>query len=176
MEFSEDNKTFTKTDYNYFNTPDNKNNEWHDTTVISISDKGLFSVASHVQTGKPAVNKLMDELYSLETLPLSDKSAIKKWNAFVKKTKGNQQLRKRIDMDVLKLYLSRQQEFMAWTTANKKESVLITALVPGLQYLMGQCGTGAAQMLYADGLDNCKDNVVKNYWKNLKTIKKLWEY
>ena len=176
MEFSEDSKTLTKVDYYYFKTPDDKGDKWEDTTIINISDKGIFSQASRVQKGKPEVNKLAEELYDLETLPLSDKNAIKKWNAFVKKTKGNTQLRERIDVDILKLYISRQQEYMAWTTANKKESVLITALVPGLKYLSSRCGGGTAQMLYSKGLDDCKDAAVKNYWKNLKTIKTVWDY
>ena len=176
MQFSEDNKTLTKTDYYYFKTPDGKSDQWFDTTVFNISDEGFFTQASRVQKGKPEVNKIAEELYDLETLPLSDKNAIKKWNAFVKKTKGKDLFRERIDRDILKLYISRQQEFMAWTTANKKESVLITALVPGLKYLSGYCGTGAAQKLYVKGLEDCKDNVVKNYWKNLKTIKTIWDY
>ena len=175
MKFSEDNKTLTKTDYYYFKTADDKSDKWYDTTVFNISDKGIFSEASRIQKGKPEVNQLAEELYALETLPLSDKDVFKKWNTFVKKAKNNASLQPRIALDILRLYASRQQEFMAWTTANKKESVLITALKPGFEKLGERFGMGAPQMIVEKSLQMCTDNTVRNYWKNLKTFKSLFE-
>ena len=173
MQFSEDNKTLTKTDYYYFKTADNKGDKWDDTTVFSISDKGLFSMISHAQNGKPEVNSIAEELYSLETLPLSDQSAIKKWNAFYRKNKNNVAIKDRLSDDILRLFISRQQEYMAWTTANKAESVLIGALKPALERLASYCGSGSAQMLVVKGLEDCPDSTVKNYWKNLKSIRSV---
>ena len=176
MVFSDDNKTMTKTDYFYYKLPDKSSGvKWEDTTIFNISPEGIFSVASRVQNGKPEVNKMGEELYNLETLPLSEKDIFKKWNTFIKKYKNSPLFKERIAEDILRLYVSRQQEFMAWTTAHKSESVLITALKPGFQLLGEHFGMGASQMLKAKGVENCKDKAVKNYWMNLKTFKSLFE-
>ena len=176
MEFSADNKTLTKTDYYYY-TPDDANGstKWEDSTIFNISPEGIFSVASHKSSHKPAVNEEADELYLLETLPLSDKEAIAKWNAFVKHASKNEQLKDRLANDIFRLFISRRQEFMAWTTKHKNESVLIGALKPGMEQFAQRYGTGSLQMLLEKSLIECKDSAVRNYWKNLKTIRSIFE-
>ncbi len=174
MQFSKDGKTLTRVGYFYYNVPEQRSGvKWEDTLVYNISSEGIFSIEYHSQSGKPEINQAAEKLFSLETLPLSNKDAIKKWNAFVKEHKDNEQLAPRISEGVLRLFISRQQEFMEWTTANKNESVLITALRPGFKSLAELYGSGTVQMLVIDGIENCPDKVVRTYWQNLKTIRSL---
>ena len=173
LDFSADNKLITKTDYYYYQAADGKSGRWEDTTVMNISDEGLFSVVSRSSTGKPEVNMLADELYILETLPLSHKDALRKWNTFIRKNKTFGQLQERVDADILRLFVSRQQEYMAWTEANRQESVLIGALKPSLEKLARDYGGGTVQMLIEKALEDCTNPTVKNYWMNLKLIRSI---
>ena len=176
MEFSEDGKTLTKEDYYYFKTPDDKSDKWEDTTVFNISDKGFFSLVSHKEKGKPQVNPVAEELHDLELLPLSDKDAIRKWNAFLKKNAKNEQLKARINYDVLYLFITRQKEYMEWAYKNQKESVLVSALASAVDILSKKFGDGATQRLMANSLDLFEDNKpVQNYWRNRKFVKSLFE-
>ena len=152
MDFSKDGRTLTKIDYYYYDASGNKSEKWQDSTVFNISEDGFFSVASREDTDKPEIYALAEELYILETMPLSDKDAFSKWNSFIKKSKGISQISERVNDDILRLFISRPQEFMAWTFKNKKESVLIGALKPAFEILSGECGGGAVQMLLASAL------------------------
>ena len=173
MDFSKDGRTLTKIDYYYYDASGNKSEKWQDSTVFNISEDGFFSVASREDTGKPEIYALAEELYILETMPLSDKDAFSKWNSFIKKSKGISQISERVNEDILRLFISRPQEFMAWTFKNKKESVLIGALKPAFEILSRECGGGAVQMFLASALEGCKDNNVKKYWQSLKTVKSV---
>lgn len=180
MEFSADNKTLIKKDYYYYNPEGSRSGvKWEDSTVFSISSEGIFSLVSRNSTNKPAVNEYADELYLLETLPLSDSKAVEKWNAFVKRASKNEQLKEQhkeqLSEDIFRLFVSRSQEFMAWTTKHKNESVLIGALKPGLEKYAQTYGTGGLQMLVEKLLQECSDNAVQSYWKNLKTIRSIFE-
>lgn len=175
MQFTEDGKTLTKEDYYYFKTPDDKSDKWEDTTVFNISDKGLFSLVSHKEKGKPQVNPVAEELHDLELLPLSDKDAIQKWNAFLKKNAKNEQLKERINYDVLYLFITRQKEYMEWAYKNQKESVLVSALAPAVEIVSRKYGDGTTQHLMANSLDLFEnDKPVQNYWRNRRFVKSLF--
>ena len=175
MQFTEDGKTLTKEDYYYFKTPDDKSDKWEDTTVFNISDKGIFSLVSHKEKGKPQVNPVAEELHDLELLPLSDKDAVRKWNAFLKKNSKNEQLKDRINYDVLFLFITRQKEYMEWAYKNQKESVLVSALAPAVEIISRKYGDGTTQHLMANSLDLFENNKpVQNYWRNRRFVKSLF--
>lgn len=161
-----DDMTITLTRYHFFRpNSQNESDKWEDTLVYRLDPQGHFRLIGHNQRGKPAVNPQAEKLMQLTMLPLSATDVIPQWNELARQTANNPALARKVQDGVMRLMVSRTQEFLAWTANNRKQSVLIGVLrraltadenpYPKVEYII-------------NALEACPDPKVAAYWKSIK--------
>lgn len=142
--------------------------EWCDTLTYQITPKGLFVLKNHTEKGKPEVNASAERAMRLSMLPLSDKSAIEKWNDLIVANNKDSKMTEMFLPHIQQLFISRTHDFMIWTSQNQKKSQLIGALRKAIaadsnsQYEL--------QQYIEQMIQTCPDSAARNYWKSLKSF------
>ena len=156
-------QTITLTRYCYYDA--SSSDKWEDTLIYRITPQGHFELSHHATKGKPAVNAQAEQLMTLSMLPLSTTDVMAQWNDLLTRCKDNKKLYEQLLPHVAKLFVSRPQEFISWTSQHHRQSVLIGALRQALE--ADERLANSMRIHIAKSVESCSDATSQKYWQQL---------